>query len=200
MSSEYEPIGSLSGPVDDEDLRRAREMFERAARPYLSGPWSWVAWALLLPAAALLTPAALSAAGPSGVLLLWSIAILLAGALELLQIVRGRRRAPATALSGWVLRMQGNLSLVGLAISLVLAWQGLFWVLPGLWLLIIGHSLYGLGGLSARPLQATGLFFQGAGLLALWPHGRSLEVFAVAAFLGNLCIAWSIRPGRQVPP
>lgn len=193
MSSEYEPIARLSGPLDDEDMQRAREMFERAARPYLSQPWSWVAWAVLLPAAALLTPAALRLTGQSGVLFLWSIAILVAGVLEFLQILRGRRRAPTTALAGWVLRVQGNLSLVGLAVSIVLAWKGLFWMLPGLWLLIIGHSLYGLGGIAARPLAAAGLFLQGAGLVALWPHGRSLEVFAAAVFVGNIWIAWRIR-------
>ena len=193
MSSEYEPIGRLAGPADDEDLRRAREMFERGARPYLSEPWSWVAWALLLPAAALLTSAAASVAGPSGVLFLWSLAILLGGGVEGLQILRGRRRAPATALASWVLRLQGNLSLVGLALSLLFVWQELFWALPGLWLLLMGHSLYGLGGLAARQLQAPGLLFQGAGLMALWPHGRFLEVFAAAAFVGNLWIAWRIH-------
>jgi hypothetical protein len=197
MASEYEPIGRLAGPMDDEDLRQARQLFDRAARPYLSQPWSWVAWALVLPAAALLTPGALRAAGPSGVLLLWSAAILCAGAVELLQIVRGRRRAAPTALAAWVLRLQGNLSLVGLALSMLLVWQELYWALPGLWLLLIGHSLYGLGGLSTQSLRAPGLFLQASGLVALWPHDRPLEAFAVAAFVGNLWIAWQIhRAGR----
>jgi len=37
---------------------------------------------------------------------------------------------------------------VALALSALLVWQDLAWALPGLWLLLLGHSFYMLGGIA----------------------------------------------------
>ncbi len=195
MPSEYDPLGrSRDSVVVDDDLESVRDRFERAGRPYLSSPWSWLAWAVILPATALVTPVVLDRYGRFGVLLLWSVAVLVGGAVEVSQIIRGRtRQGASTPLAAWVLRIQGNLSLVGLALSVLLVARGLTWALPGLWLLILGHSFYVVGGLSFSPLRTSGLLYQAGGLLALWPGGNPLAVFAATVFVGNLWTAWGIR-------
>lgn len=194
MSSEYDPLGrSRDSVAVDDDLDAVRDRFERAGRPYLSSPWSWLAWAVILPATALVTPVVLDRYGRFAVLLLWSVAVLVGGAVEVSQIMRGRtRQGASTPLAAWVLRIQGNLSLVGLALSVLLVARGLAWALPGLWLLILGHSFYVVGGLSFSPLRTSGLIYQAGGLLALWPGGSPLAVFAATVFVGNLWTAWGI--------
>lgn len=196
MSSEYEPLFSLfRGDEDSADLEAVQQRFARAARPFLHSPWPWVAWAAVLPAAALATPAALGRWGPSGVLALWSCAILAAGAVELTMIRRGGRRRGTTALAGWVLHAQGNLSLVALALSLFFLWVDLLSALPGLWLLLLGHSFYILGGLAFRPMRLYGLLYQAGAVAALWPGSRPLVAFAVVTAVANLWMAWAV--GRE---
>jgi hypothetical protein len=126
--------------------------------------------------------------------------ILLGGAVEILNIRRGQQTGRST-LASWVLRLQGNLSFVALLLSAVLIWQDLAWVLPGLWLLLLGHSFYMLGGFAFEPFRIAGLVYQLGGLLALWPtllgNNSPLVVFASATFLGNLWIGigvWRTRP------
>lgn len=193
MPSEYDPIRrSIEDPLSEDDLEQVRELFERSSRPYLSGPWSWLCWAVILPAAALATPYVLGDLGGVGVLFLWSIAVLVGGAVEAVQIFRTPRKGSPSTLARWVLRAQGNLSLVGLFLSLALILQGEAWLLPGVWLLLLGHSLFSLGGLAFRPLRVSGLLYQIGGLLAIWPHGFSLPIFAAATFLANLVVAIAI--------
>ncbi len=197
MPSAYDPLfGGGDGPADDA-LDRVRESFAEAGRPYLSSPWSWLAWAVALPAAALVTPRLLAAAGPAGVLLLWSITILFAGAIEI-ALLRSRRSAArpsaAGSLSSWGLRVQGNLSLVALVLSvaLLLRSPGLGELLPGLWLLLVGHSFYVLGGLAFRPLRTCGLAYQLGGVVALWPGVPGLTAFAAVTAAANLWLAWAV--------
>ena len=195
MPSEYDPLRrSADDPLAEDSLERVHELFADAGRPYLSRPWSWLAWSLILPAAALATPTVLEHSGELGVLVLWSLAVLTGGATEIWQILgqRQQRRVEASSLAAWVLRAQGNLSLVALVVSLALLLRGEAWLLPGLWLLLLGHSLYSLGGLAAPSLRSAGLIYQAGGLLAVWPHGQGLVVFALATGLANLWIAWSI--------
>lgn len=144
------------------------------------------------------TPLALGRFGFSGVLFTWSGAILLGGAGEILAIHRSGRQSAKSTLAAWVLRLQGNLSFVALALSAVLVWQDLAWVLPGLWLLLLGHSFYMLGGFAFEPFRAAGLVYQLGGLLALWPDGSPLEVFAVTAAAGNLWIGIGVWRERRV--
>jgi AcrR family transcriptional regulator len=197
MPSEYDPLFSGSRPGDD-DIEPVRERFRAASRPYLRSPWSWFAWALLLPAVALLTPRAFRFAGPPGVLTAWSAAILIGGAVELVAILRSSARgARGTPLASWVLRVQGNLSLVALALSVLLVWQDLSWALPGLWLLLLGHSFYLLGGLAFEPFRVCGILYQVGGVVALWPGASPLPVFAAATALGNLWVGVSVwRHGK----
>jgi uncharacterized membrane protein len=188
MPSEYDALFSGHRATDD-DLEPVRERFRAAGRPYLRSPWSWCAWAVLLPTAALVTPQVFRRGGPIGVLIAWAVIILVGGAVELAVILRGGRGARGTPLATWVLRVQGNLSLVALVLSLLLLWQDMAWVLPGLWLLLLGHSFYLLGGIAFEPFRVSGFLYQLGGIVALWPGGVPLAVFAVTTALGNLWIA-----------
>jgi len=102
----------------------------------------------------------------------------------------------STPLASWVLHIQGNLSLVAVALSVFLLWQDLAWALPGLWLLLLGHSFFMLGGLAFPPLRVCGILFQLGGVAALWPGGKPLLAFAVAALVGNLWMAVGVWRAR----
>ncbi|MEM7480527.1 MAG: hypothetical protein AAF481_05095 [Acidobacteriota bacterium] len=193
--SEYDPLfASSSDPSGQEGLDEVRARFEEASRPYLRGPWSWIAWAVLLPAAALATTTVHKSFGYAGSLILWSVAVLAGGAVEGAVIFSsGRPTAQGQGgLSRWVFRVQGNTSLIAAALSALLLTSGLAWALPALWLLLLGHSFYAVGGLSLGAFRPYGLLYQGGGLVALWPSGYSLEVFALTTFVANLWMAWAV--------
>lgn len=195
MPSEYDPLFTPTRTGED-DLEPVRERFRAASRPFLRSPWTWLSWAIVLPAAALLTPVALSAGGFAFGLFLWSGAILLGGAVEMVALFRSGGATGSTPLASWVLGLQGNLSLVAVALSVFLLWHDLAWALAGLWLLLLGHSFYMLGGLAFPPFRACGLIFQLGGVAALWPGGRPLLVFAAAALVGNLWMAVGVWRSR----
>jgi hypothetical protein len=199
--SEYEPLFSR-GDEGPDDLTPVRERFAAASRPFLSSPFTWFAWAVLLPLVSLATPALLRRFGPSGTLIVWSLAILAGGAVELVNIRRSPRRSERGTLASWVLSVQGNLSLVALSLSLLLVWLDLARVLPALWLLLLGHSFYMLGGLAFSPMKVCGLIYQAGGAAALWPELDPFVVFAVASGLGNLWMGVGVwratrQPGRS---
>jgi len=202
MASEYDPVFAERARGDDptSDLAAVRRLFATASRPYLSSALPWLGWAVLLPAAAFLTPRAGLAAGYPGVLGLWSATILLGGALEASFLFRTRRRLGGSSpLGAWAMTLQGNLSLVAVALSAVLAAIGGARFLPGLWLLLLGHSFFALGGLAFRPQRTAGILYQLGGVAALVPGVPELAVFAATTFLGNLWIAIGIsrRSGRE---
>lgn len=196
MPSEYDSLFEPARAGAD-DLEPVRDHFRAASRPFLRAPWSWFTWAALLPAAAVATPVAFRVAGPSGVLFAWSGVILLGGAVELLAIRRSGKEGGGGTLAAWVLRLQGNLSLVALVLSALLVWQDLAWALPGLWLLLLGHSFYMLGGLAFSPLRTCGILYQLGGLAALWPGGSPLLVFALATAAGNLWMGIGVWRATQ---
>lgn len=169
-----------------------RDAFRAAADPYLSAPLPWFVWALLLPAAALATPFALLQAREPGVTVLWSLAILLGGTVEGLTILRQQRRRGRSSLGGWAMRAQGNLSLVAVALSGVLFWLEGARFLAALWLLLLGHNLFSLGGLAFPPMRLAGLLYQAGGLAALVPGSRPLWAMAAATALGNFWIGWGV--------
>jgi len=197
MPSEYEPLFARHASEAADDLEPVRERFRAASRPFLRSPWSWFAWSVLLPAAALVTPGAWRAAGFSGVLFTWSGVILFGGAVEIVAIRRSRGGAGgSTPLASWVLRVQGNLSLVAVALSALLIWQDMAWALPAVWLLLLGHSFYMLGGLAFEPFRTCGIVYQLGGLAALWP-GYALRAFAAATALGNLWMGIAVWRSRR---
>jgi len=196
--SAYDPLFAREeNPEVAADAARARAAFERASRAYLAAPLPWLVWALLLPAAALATPAAQLRAREAGVLLVWSIAILAGGAVEGLALLGARRRAGGGPLGAWAMRVQGNLSLAALALSAALVWADAPELLPGLWLLLLGHSFFALGGLALPALRWAGVVYQADGVAALVPGMPSLACFAVATALGNLWVAWGIVARRR---
>ncbi len=195
MGSEYDPIGLPGGGPVDDDLEAVREKFAAAGEPFFSTPYSWLAWGLLLPAAALGTPLLARVGGGRAVLLGWSLMILVGGAVEV-GLMRRRQRGPS-AIASWVFRVQANLSVVALALSAALFLAGAGRLVPGLWLLVLGHSLYGAGGLAFGPLRTAGLIYQLGGLLALVMSDQALIVFAASAAVGNLWMAWAIWRRRE---
>lgn len=201
MTDEYEPLGGTAAASDDLDV--VREHFAAAAQPFVASPLSWLGWSVVLPAAALATPTATGRGGLPAGLLLWSIAILVGGGIEVLVIWRrdDRRadvgaRGRATALARWVLRAQGNVSLVALVLSVALLAFGMAAMLPALWLLLIGHSLYTHGGLAFDSFRPLGLWFQAGGVVALLA-GAPLVVLAVVTGTGNLWMAWRVWRARR---
>ncbi len=194
MSRAYEPIFPGRSPGDD--LDEVRDRFEAAARPYLSSPATWLGWGLVLPVAALLQPGVQASRGLAGSVMLWSLAILAGGAVEAVGFLR--RRTPAHGgVAAWALRTQGNLSLVAVVLSGVLLAADQARLLPGLWLLLLGHSLFGLGGLASPPLRRLGLAYQIGGLIALLPGIDPLLAFALTTGPANLGMAWAVwRRGR----
>jgi hypothetical protein len=199
MASEYDPLFPARRTLDArDDLEPVRELFQAAGRPFLRSPVSWFAWAVILPLAAFFTPVAFRMGGPTWVLFTWSGAILVGGAVEIAGIRRSGPGATGTPLASWALRVQGNLSLVAVALSALCLWLDLPWVLPGIWLLLLGHSFYALGGLSFDAFRVCGIVYQLGGLAALWPDGHPLLIFAVATALGNLWVGLAVRRNRSL--
>jgi hypothetical protein len=190
LSSEYDSPFAFRrpSPEAEAELAAVRARFQAAAGPYLASPWTWLCWGVVLALAAVATPAAARLGRFAGVLLLWSGAIVVAGSFEAWSFwQRGGGRG--SLLAGWALRAQGNLSLVALLVSALLVWRGEAEALPGLWLLVLGHSFYILGGLSFPALARFGLAYQLGGSVALFAGSRALSIFAVTALVANLGLA-----------
>ena len=150
-------------------------------------------WGIALPGAALATRRVMAAGGARGVLLLWSLTILAAGAIEAAVYARRRRRlADRSTLARWALRTQGNMSAAAAVLSIALLATGEGRLLPTVWLLLLGHSLYSMGGLASPPLRRCGLIYQLGGLASLPLIASSDLVFAATTFVGNLSVAVSI--------
>lgn len=198
MPSEYDPLPPrppLSRGASDLDTVQA--LFSRAAAGYLHSPWPWLCWALVLPTAALMTAEIAAAGGPLAVLLLWSAAILVAGAVEAATMWRSREAVVPSDITRWVFRGQGNLSLIAIVLTAAMAWQGMYEFLPAVWLLLIGHSFFAIGGLAATALKRGGLLYQLGGVMSLLPWFGSLTVFALTTALANGAIAVSLWRRRR---
>lgn len=192
MGSEYDPLFGRSDAVRVEDLEAVRALFARASRPFTRSPWSWWTWAVLLPAIAILTRPLFDRYGPFGVIIGWCSAILAGGAVEM-WVVRAGAGAERTTLATWVMRSQANLSFMAVALSGLLIWLDQLGAVPGVWLLMLGHSFLVLGGLAFRPFRRAGWIYQLAGLGALWPGQDGLLWFAAATGLGNLLLGLAVR-------
>lgn len=197
MASEYD-VPSLTRPASPESVARfarVRAEFQHAAAPYLASPWGWLAWGLVMPAAALTTWALGDGMGFRGITLLWSFAILTAGGIEAWALRRAG--AGGSPFASWALSVQGNLSLVGLALSVLLLLRNATAFLPGLWLLLLGHSFFSLGGLSYPALRRFGLAYQLGGLAAMFVSSKALLIFAGTTGLANLgLVVFVLRRGQ----
>jgi hypothetical protein len=189
--SEYDPLIPRGEDSMSDDLESVQQRFAIARRPYLRSPIPWLVWSIVLPGAALATGPVVEKYGSSGVLMLWSVAVLIGGVVEGSIILRSRHTA-TTPLAAWVLRLQGNQSLIGLALSIFLIWQDLPQALPAVWLLLVGHSFFLLGGLAFPAMRQAGVIYEVGGLLALVPGPASMIIFAVATALGNLRVALAL--------
>ena len=197
--SEYDPIPPRSVlSTEPSDLDRVQARFEKASTGYLRSPWSWWSWSLILPIAALIGREVYAVAGARAVLFVWSFFILCGGLVEGVILLSGNSKEARTPLAGWVLRTQGNLSLVAAALSVLLIWQDLAEFVPALWLLLVGHSFYVIGKLSFPPLRTAGLLFQAGGAAALVPMVDSLAAFALCAFAGCFWIGVGVFRRRRV--
>ena len=197
--SEYDPLIRASQEQGVDDLEAVQGRFDVARQPYLKSPLPWLVWAIVLPGAALATLPVQGEFGAPGVLMLWSVAVLVGGLVEGSLIFR-RSRGTTTSLGRWVMRLQGNQSLIGIALSVFLIWHDMALGLPGLWLLLIGHSFFVIGGLAFRPMRQAGILYQLGGFVALWPGTNSLLVFALAAGIGNLRIAIALLGESERAP
>jgi hypothetical protein len=137
------------------------------------------------------------------VLALWSATILLGGAIEGLALLRARRRRQPGPLGTWAMRVQGNLSLVAVALSALLVWVGQADHLPAVWLLLLGHSFFALGGLAFAPLRTAGVVLQLGGAAALASGVLSLAaapplaLFAAATGAGCGWVAYGLWRRRR---
>ena len=111
-----------------------------------------------------------------------------------------RKRASHSEISGWVFKAQGNISLIAIALTVVVMVNEAYRYLPGVWLLLIGHSFFAMGGLASPALRRSGLLYQAGGLIALLPWLDSLIVFAVTTAAANLAVAVAmVRAGGGTP-
>ncbi len=191
----YDPLFSRR-ERDDSDLDQARQLFARASRPYLRTPWSWCGWAVVLPAGALATNTVAARWGLVGVLFLWTAVIVVGGVGEAAAILRPGGLA-STGLAQWVLRSQGNLSLIAVALSITLVVVREAWALPAVWLLLLGHSFFAYGGLALPAIRWAGVIYQLGGVAALLPGTNPLWAMAIATALGNLWIARAVYRERR---
>lgn len=195
--SEYDAVFEAElAPEIAADEAAAGRAFRVAALPYLSSSVSWFSWAALLPAAALATPRAAAIGKEVGVAALWTLAILVGGAIEGFALWRNRHRS-RTRLGAWAMRLQGNLSLVAVVLSGALLLADAAYLLPGVWLLLLGHSFFALGGLAFPPMRAAGVIYQLGGVAALVPGSRPLLAMAIATALGNLWIGIGVLRRRR---
>ncbi len=198
MSSEYDAFLGPSKPsLESSHLDVVRAHFREASLPYTSSPLPWFAWAIVLPASAFATPFVAERFSWIGVLLQWSLTILLGGAFEIGSMRQQRGPLVSRAISSWVFGVQANLSLVAIALSCLLLWQQAAWALPGLWLLLLGHSFAAFGGLSFPGLRQMGLLYQLGGFIALWPSGHPLLVLGLTTFVANMWMATTVLRRRD---
>lgn len=191
--SEYDPIvprRELS--AERSDLEQVRALFEGSAERFLRSPWSWIVWAVIVGVTALVTRAIQDLVGPWVIVVVWSTAILVGGVAEAVLYAKSGQELRPSELGRWVLRSQGNLSMVGIAVSVFLIWRGEAGALPGVWLLVLGHSFYSHAGLGFAAFRQAGAAYQLGGVIALTPWVDPLLALAASVAAGNLWLAAAI--------
>ena len=198
MSTAYDTVFSPSySRTQSSDLAAARSLFRAASGPFLASPLPWFGWALIFPTAALLTPSVAEVFSWPGVILLWSFSILTGGAFELFAVRSRGGLSASSALASWAFRVQANLSLIGVVLSFLCILWGRPGALPAVWLLVLGHSLFMLGGLAFAPLRRAGLVYQLGAILSLLPWVDPLQVLAATTLVANTWVGISIWRRRD---
>jgi hypothetical protein len=179
-----------------DNIRFIRTTMERAsaftAVPGLGGV---AMGATALGAAAL----SLRATSPSEWLVVWLAAAALAGAIGTTAMIRKARRGGSELLSGPARRFLLTLTPplgAGAALTLALARQGRFELLPGVWLLLYGTAVVTGGAMSVRPVLVMGALDMLLGCAALSSPASWGTAYMAAGF-GALHVAFGILIARR---
>jgi hypothetical protein len=179
-----------------DNIRFIRTTMERAsaftAVPGLGGV---AMGATALGAAAL----SLRVTSPSEWLVVWLAAAALAGAIGTTAMIRKARRGGSELLSGPARRFLLTLTPplgAGAALTLALARQGRFELLPGVWLLLYGTAVVTGGAMSVRPVLVMGALDMLLGCAALSSPASWGTAYMAAGF-GALHVAFGILIARR---
>jgi hypothetical protein len=191
-SSSPEPI-----PIDvraADHLRYIRETMERAAEFTAVPGWGGAAMGVTAIGAAWL---AHRQAIPQAWLSVWLIEAFVAVTIALSAAATKAHRANSKLFSGpgrkFVLSFAPPI-LVGGLLTVVLFWAGLFWLLPGVWLLLYGTAIVTGGAFSVRVVPVMGLCIMALGAAALftprsWADALMGLGFGLVQLVFGICIA-----------
>lgn len=186
---------SLHGRAMD-NLAFIRNTMEAAGAFTAVSGWGMVAIGVLAIAVAIVASQSSTA---TGALMVWLASALLPPPVMLWAMVRKARRAKMPLLSGpgrkFVLSFSPPI-MVGALLTLVLYREGLFDVIPGMWLLLYGTAVVAGGAFSIKIVPVMGLCFMAAGVIAVfspvtWNH------WIMGAAFGGLHIAFGIPIARS---
>ena len=150
-----------------DNLSFIRSTMERATSFTAVPGWGGVAMGATALVAAAIAPLQGS---PDGWLRVWLVEALVAGAIGSYAMARKARRSEGAALSRPTRRFLLSYAppiLVGALLTFVLHREGLFRVLPGLWLMLYGTGVVTGGAFSVRVVPVMGLCFMAVGAVAL---------------------------------
>lgn len=191
-SSPPEPI-----PIDAraaDHLRYIRETMERAAEFTAVPGWGGAAMGLTAVGAAWL---AHRQSTSEAWLKIWLIEAFVAVTIALSTAITKAHRANSKLFSGpgrkFVLSFAPPIVVGGL-LTVVLAAAGLFWLLPGVWLMLYGTAIVTGGAFSVRVVPVMGLCVMGFGVAALaapfsWADGLMALGFGVVQLVFGIWIA-----------
>jgi hypothetical protein len=179
-----------------ENLEYIRETMERAG--YFTAVPGW--GGILIGASALLT-AVISSRLPSKQLWFesWLGEAVLALAIGGWAMAQKARAAQSTLLYGPGRKFALNLfpaMIAGAVLTVVLYQQGLFGILPGVWLLLYGVAVVTGGAFSVKVVPLMGLSFMALGVVALFSPANWSNWFMAAGF-GGFHIVFGIVIARR---
>lgn len=179
-----------------EDLRLIRATMERAVSFTAVPGWGGVLMGVTALAASAYAP---QVSTREGWLLLWLVAAVVASLFGGLDMVRKARGENTKLLSGpgsrFALALVPGIA-AGACLTLVLAWRGLFDLLPGAWLLLYGAAVANAGAYSIRLVRIMGASLFTIGVLALASPSAWGDVWMATGF-GGIHVAFGFLIARQ---